>query len=342
MNEEQRAVLAAVGRMEQGSGTLIDEYTVAKEVGVVRGDIPSQEYVHSQERAQIRQLLEELERGGMIRVSREGYWRPRTTLVGRRAWQDPHASLLPTAVVMPPQPPPLSGRGGSAPIPGIFGDDDDDDEPPQPRWASQRQPREAEPEREEAPQQRAWPTWWPAALRFGDPGLTPLIGAAAAGLLALLLIVVVVTRVAGGRGPAPTPTISAVAQTATTVAGLPPPAPPTATQPVAAGSASSVGPLASARASSSGPAQPTQPRQPTATAGPQATKLRIANTELQGAFLYATPAGERTTLAVPEGTLVEVAGPDERDTQGATGSRSTGGTASTGCWRSTRRRRSDE
>jgi hypothetical protein len=44
--------------------------------------------------------------------------------------------------------------------------------------------------------------------------------------------------------------------------------------------------------------------------------VRIANTELQGAWLYATPAGERTTLAVPEGTLVEIAGPDERDTQG--------------------------
>lgn len=318
MNEEQRAVLAAVGRMEQGNGTLIDEYTVAREAGVVRGDIPSQEYVHSQERAEIRRLLEELERGGMIRVSREGYWRPRTTLVGRRAWQDPEASLLPPAVVMPPQSAPLSGRGGPAPIPGIFGDDDDD-EPPQPRWASHRDAgRDSDdpaPERA-ANAPKVWPGWWPAALRFGDPGLTPLIGAAAAGLLALLLIVVVATRVAGGRGPAPTPTISAVAQTATTVAGLPPPAAPTATQPVAGSSASSVGPLASARASSSGPAQPTQPRQPTATAGPQAAKLRIANTELQGAFLYATPAGERTTLAVPEGTLVEVAGPDERDTQG--------------------------
>src|SRR5262245_59312942 len=106
MNDEQRAVLTAVGRMEQGSGTLIDEYTVAKEVGVVRGELPSQEYVHSQERTQIRQLLEELERGGMLRVSREGYWRPRTTLAGRRAWQDPHATFLPTSVVMPPQPPP--------------------------------------------------------------------------------------------------------------------------------------------------------------------------------------------------------------------------------------------
>jgi hypothetical protein len=314
MNDEQRAVLAAVGRMEQGSGTLIDEYTVAKEVGVVQGDLPSQEYVHSQERARIRQLLEELEGGGMIRVSREGYWRPRTTLAGRRAWQDPHASLLPKSVVTPPQPPQPIRRDGAAPIPGIFGDDDDD-EAPQPRWATSRDTREPEQE-PSAEAQRAWPAWWPAALRFGDPGLTPLIGAAAAGLLALLLVIVVVTRVAGRNGATPTPTISAVAQTATTVAALPSAPPPTATQPSASNSASSAGPSASARPSSSGAAQPTETRAPTATAGPQAAKVRIANTELQGAFLYATPAGERTTLAVPEGTLVEVAGPDQRDTQG--------------------------
>jgi hypothetical protein len=315
MNEEQRAVLAAVGRMEQGSGTLIDEYTVAKEAGVVRGDLPSQEYVHSQERAQIRHLLEELERGGMIRLSREGYWRPRTTLVGRRAWQDPHASLLPPTVVTPPEPQPTR-RGGAAPIPDIFGDDD---EPREPRWATQRTDRDPETEPEEQPRRRAWPAWWPAALRVGDPGRTPLIAGAAAALLALLLVIVVATRVAGGRGPDPTPTISAVAQTATTFAALPSPTPPTAgggTQPSAAASAASPTAPASTRPSSNGAGEPTQTRPPTATAGPPAAQVRIANTDLQGAFLYATPAGERTTLAVPEGTLVEVAGPDERDTQG--------------------------
>jgi hypothetical protein len=131
-----------------------------------------------------------------------------------------------------------------------------------------------------------------------------------------LLVIVVVTRVAERNGDTPTPTISAVAQTATTVAALPSSPPPTATQPSASNGASSAGPSASAKPSSSGAAQPTQPPQPTATTGPQTAKVRIANTELQGAFLYATPAGERTTLAVPEGTLVEVAGPDQRDTQG--------------------------
>ena len=104
MNEEQRAVLAAIGRMEQGSGTLVDEYTVAREAGIVRGELSGQEYVHSQERVQIRRLLEELEDGGMVRLSREGYWRPRTTLAGRRATQDPRASLLPPTIVAPTPP----------------------------------------------------------------------------------------------------------------------------------------------------------------------------------------------------------------------------------------------
>jgi hypothetical protein len=314
MNEEQRAVLAAVGRMEQGNGTLIDEYTVAKEAGVVRGELPGQEYVHSQERMQIRQLLDELERGGMIRVSREGYWRPRTTLAGRRAWQDPHAALLPAGVVAPPQPP-AAGHSGASRIPDIFGDDDD--LPPEPRWASQQGAAAREPGREEEPA-RAWPAWWPAALRFGDPGLTPLIGAAAAGLLVLLLVVIVASRVVGSTRATPTPTISAVAQTATAFAALPPPTPTTAgggSQP-SAGSSGASAATPSARPTTSAPPEPTEPRLPTATAGPPSAKVRIANTELQGAWLYATPAGERTTLAVPEGTLVEIAGPDERDTQG--------------------------
>lgn len=312
MNEEQRAVLAAVGRMEQGSGTLIDEYTVAREAGVIRGELPSQEYAHSQERAQIRQLLEELERGGMIRVSREGYWRPRTTLAGRRSWQDPGASLLPSAVVAAPEPP--TGRPGATHIPDIFGDDDE--LPPEPRWASQRPAPEHDPEREGGTT-RTWPAWWPAALRFGDPGLTPLLSAAAAGLLALVLIFAVGARIVSNNRTSPTPTVAAVAQTATAFAALPSPTPPTTgggAQPSASSGAGAGTPTR--RPTTSAPPAPTEPRQPTATAGPPSTKVRIANTELQGAWLYATPAGERTKLAVPEGTLVEIAGPDERDTQG--------------------------
>ena len=306
MNEEQRAVLAAIGRMEQGSGTLVDEYTVAREAGVIRGELSGQEYAHSQERAQIRRLLEELEDGGMVRLSREGYWRPRTTLAGRRATQDPRASLLPPMIVAP-TPQLQGGRGQAATIPDIFGDDDDEIPTHQPS-------RPKRDEDEAAPS--AWPAWWPAALRFGDPSRTPLIGAAAAGLVAMLLIVFVATRIVGGTRATPTPTISAAAQTATVFAANPPPTQPSvgsSSQPSAgAGATRSASPTA--RPSSA--AEPTQPRPPTATAGPQAAQVRIANTELQGAFLYATPAGERTTLAVPEGTLVEVVGPDERDTQG--------------------------
>jgi hypothetical protein len=223
--------------------------------------------------------------------------------------------LLPTAVVAPPQPP-LGERPGATRIPDIFGDDDND-EPPEPRWATQRSAPERQPEREEEPT-RAWPAWWPAALRFGDPGLTPLIGAAAAGLLALLLVVVVATRIVGTNRATPTPTVAAVAQTATAFAALPTPTPPTTgggTQPSASGSTSAGG-TPGTRPTTSAPPASTEPPLPTATAGPPSAKVRIANTELQGAWLYATPAGERTTLAVPEGTLVEIAGPDERDTQG--------------------------
>ncbi len=302
MNEEQRAVLGAVGRMEQGNGGLIDEYTVAREAGIVRGDLASQDYVHSQARTQIRRLFEELELGGMIRLSREGYWRPRTTLAGRRSWQDPEAALLPPTVMDLGVPSPA--RGAAAPIPDIFGDDD---EPP-----SVAQGPRAEPD-DDAPQ--GWPSWWPTALRFGNPGRTPLVGGIAAGLVALLLVIFVASRVVGGARETPTPTIGAVAQTATVFAALPSP-PPVASgssQPSAGASASRT-PGTSARPTVTPAA--TQPRQPTATAGPQTAKVRVANTELQGAALYATPAGERTKEAVPEGTVLETAGPDERDTQG--------------------------
>lgn len=305
MNEEQRAVLDAVGRMEQRNVTLIDEYMVAREVGIVTGDLPSQEYVHSPARAQVRRLLEELEQGGMIRLSREGYWRPRSTLAGRRAWQDPDASLLPPTIALPT--PDARSAHDAATIPDIFGDDD------LPPAAT---PRPRQPEREpddEAPS--AWPVWWPAALRFGDPRTTPLIGGAAAGLVALLLIIFLATRIVGGTRATPTPTVNAVAQTATAFAGLPSPTPAVASASAQPSAAGSNGTARTPTARPSGAAA-TQPRAPTATVGPQTTKIRIANTELQGAWLYATPAGERTKVAIPEGTLVEIAGPDERDTQG--------------------------
>ncbi len=41
----------------------------------------------------------------------------------------------------------------------------------------------------------------------------------------------------------------------------------------------------------------------------------VANTDNQGAFLFATPAGERR-FAVSEGQELEVIGPDAQDSQG--------------------------
>lgn len=305
MNEEQRAVLAAIGQMEQTTGALVDEFTVGRAAGIVKDDLSSQEYVHSPARAQIRRLFDELADGGMIRVSQEGYWRPRTTLAGRRALQHPDATLLPPTIATPIPDFGDRTRGGAQQIPDIFGDEDGD----LPPGLTTQQPRE------EQREPGGWPGWWPAALRFGDPGLTPLIGSAAAALVALLLVVFVATRIVGGLRVTPTPTVSAAAQTATIQAANPPTQPPPVTQarPSAGGSAAG---QASASGRPSTPPTATTERPPTATAGPQTGWVRIANTELQGAFLYATPAGERTKLAIPEGILVEIAGPDQRDTQG--------------------------
>lgn len=309
MNEEQRAVLAAIGRMEQAGGTLVDEYTVAQATGIVQGELAGPDYAHSRERGQIRRLLEELEAGGMLRLSREGYWRPRTTLAGRRAWQNPGATLLPPGVVATAPPPP--GRGATT-IPDIFGDDGDEGEDLPPARPD-RQPVAGGTGPEEAPA-GGWPAWWPTALRLGDPARTPILGAAAAGLLAVLLVVVIAARVAGARGAAATPTVGAVAQTATAFAAQPPPtAPPASSAPP-----SIVGATGTQGASGRPSAAPTAttPRAPTATAGPASARVRIVNTELQGAWLFATPAGENTRVGIPEGTVVEIVGPDERDTKG--------------------------
>ncbi|HEX5503882.1 MAG TPA: hypothetical protein VFW96_14755, partial [Thermomicrobiales bacterium] len=85
MSEEERAVLAAVARMEEAHGGPIDEYTVARGAGVLGSDLSGQEYVLRPERERIRQIFDALESQGMLRVDRTGYWRPRTTLAGRRA-----------------------------------------------------------------------------------------------------------------------------------------------------------------------------------------------------------------------------------------------------------------
>ena len=61
MNEEQRAVLAAIHRMEGNPGTLIDEYTVARAASILPGDLTGNEYQHAAGRAQIRHNLDELE-----------------------------------------------------------------------------------------------------------------------------------------------------------------------------------------------------------------------------------------------------------------------------------------
>src|SRR5207237_1828467 len=137
MNEEQRAVLAAVARLEESRGGPIDEYTVARASGLLDTDLPGQDWMLRPEREAIRRLFDELEQQGMLRLDRTGYWRPRTTLAGRRALQTPSAAPFP--------------HRGAVPV---------EDES---LLAS-------EPVRGEA---RAWPAWWPAALRFGGPYSAP-------------------------------------------------------------------------------------------------------------------------------------------------------------------------
>ena len=106
MNEEQRAVLAAIQRMEGNPGTLIDEYTVARAAGILTTDLSGNEYLHAAGRDQIRRILDDLEVLGLVRLDREGYWRPRTTLSGRRALQRP-------LVALPTAPPATGADAGS-------------------------------------------------------------------------------------------------------------------------------------------------------------------------------------------------------------------------------------
>jgi hypothetical protein len=290
MNEEQRAVLAAIHRMEGNPGTLIDEYTVARSADIVTTDLTGNEYLQAAGRERIRHILDELEVLGLIRLDREGYWRPRTTLSGRRSLQRPLVALP-------------SARPRLVPA----------DEPTDSRQADTEVAIPIQSERPTAERGR-WPAWWPAALRVGDPSLTPIIAPVLA-ILVLVLVVAVGARVLGGGTVAATPSPAANG-VSTSVAGgeLPPPtaqiAPTTGTNP--GGGAGTPRPLTPTRI-----ALTPKPGNvaPTPTAGPSAARVMVANTENKGAFVYVLPAGERR-FAIPEGFVLEVIGPDERDTKG--------------------------
>lgn len=292
MNEEQRAVLAAIHRMEGNPGTLIDEYTVARAADIVTTDLTGNEYLQAAGRDRIRHTLDELEVLGLIRLDREGYWRPRTTLSGRRSLQRPLVALPST-------------RPRSVPS----ADTDLD--------ASRQADTEVAlplPTGRAATERGRWPTWWPAALRIGDPSLTPIIAPVLA-ILVLVLIFAVGARVLGGGTVAATPSPSA-GGVSTSIAGgqLPPPTAqvgsPTGTNP--GGAVGTPRPLTPTRAALT----PTPgDRAPTPTAGPSAARVMVANTENKGAWVFVLPAGERR-FAIPEGFVLEVIGPDERDTKG--------------------------
>lgn len=298
MNEEQRAVLAAIARMEESPGTLIDEYTVARAVGILATDLSGHEYVQSAGRERIHRALDEIEALGLVRLDREGFWRPRTTLAGRRALQRPLVALPPVRPSLVPQGDTGRADTSRGALPPAT--------PPQEEPAA---PAPAIPERGS----RGWPAWWPLALRFGDPALTPIVLPVGA-LIALLLIVVVGSRLVIGGNATPTPTESAGREaTASALAGQPAVSPPPT-------SASSRPAGASPTARTPTPTRPIQTPTPnsagpTPTAGPPAARVMVVNTENQGARLYATPAGERR-IAVPEGFILEVIGPDARDTKG--------------------------
>ena len=69
MSEEQRAVLAAVARMEANRGGPIDEYTTARAAGILATDLSGQEYVQSPERERIRAIFDDLEERGLLQIS---------------------------------------------------------------------------------------------------------------------------------------------------------------------------------------------------------------------------------------------------------------------------------
>jgi hypothetical protein len=270
MNEEQRAVLAAVARLEESRSGPIDEYTVARASGLLDTDLSGQDWMLRPEREAIRRLFDELEEQGMLRLDRTGYWRPRTTLAGRRALQTPSAAPFP--------------HRGAVPV---------EDESPLPD----------ESVRGEA---RTWPAWWPAALRTGDPSSAPLLALIAL-VAALILVVLVVLGVRAMSGGAPTPTATA---------------PPVAAAPSTATATATAVATATPAAAAASPVTPTTrptatliPLAPTATPRDNPPVMVVDNTEGKGAFLFATPSGERR-FAVKEGTELLDIGPDETDATG--------------------------
>ena len=104
MNDEQRAILAAIARMEGQAGSLVDEYTVARSANILTADLTGQEYVAAPGREVVRRHFGELEAAGLIRVDRDGFWRPRTTLARRRVLQgvEPLVAPLPALVDLTP------------------------------------------------------------------------------------------------------------------------------------------------------------------------------------------------------------------------------------------------
>jgi hypothetical protein len=294
MNEEQRAVLETVARMEQHPSGSIDEYTVARATGVLARDLSGQDWLHAAERDHIRRIFDSLEDEGLLRVDRTGYWRPRTSLAGRRIVQG-----LPAAVV-PHYNPPAAAWGeeseaGSRPLrPAQTGGAEPEDRPTRLRYPEK--PRAAD---------RAWPAWWPTALRIGDPGVTPI--AVPVVIVALLLMLVLGVRVLGSRGSSPTATATLSAQASATAGGV---VAPTSGVGSAATPGNGVTPTTAPK--------PTRAPQPTTTQVVIVPQVTIANTDNEGAFMFATPAGEKMDVAIPEGTRVDDIGPDEQDSYGVT------------------------
>ena len=72
MNDDQRAVLAAIARMEGRPGTLIDEYTVARDAGILTTDLAGHEYVASPGRETVRRHFAALEEAGLIATAKDG------------------------------------------------------------------------------------------------------------------------------------------------------------------------------------------------------------------------------------------------------------------------------
>ncbi len=294
MNEEQRAVLAAIAGMEESPGTLIDEYTVARAANILATDLAGNDYIQSAGRGHVHRVLDELEALNLLRLEREGFWRPRTTLSGRRALQRP---LVAVPTVRPRARPGAAPteHGATATSPAAAGSAADDGGPPTRRDTS------------------GWPEWWPTALRFGPPALTPILVPIGV-LLALLLVFLVGRAAVGGRAVTPTPTQEIAAALTATAAVQGPPTPTSAPGAGAGGAPTPAVPRTPV-GTRVVPTPPAPPRPPTPTAGPAAKRLIVVNTDNLGANLYITPAGEKR-LAVSEGSILEVIGPDERDTKG--------------------------